>query len=110
VKLILTVLFWFGVIGAVREWRYAKKAGAPIARTEKWYLAGGLMLAVAVSLIGDFAAIVDLFQTRTSVVFWIVLVLIGWTARQMSRRIRGTGASGRKANGPSAVHAADESV
>jgi hypothetical protein len=33
---IISGLLWFGVIGAVREWRYAKKIGAPITRKEKW--------------------------------------------------------------------------
>jgi hypothetical protein len=86
----MSVLFWFGMIGALREWRNAKKLGAPIARTEKWYLFGGLVLAFAVRMIGDsmglFGTLIGLFQTRTSFTFWVAVALIVWTARQMVRR------------------------
>jgi len=83
--MIITVLFWFGVIGAVREWRYAKKIGAPIARAEKWYLVGSVTLAVAVSLIGD---LTRLSRTRTTFPFLLAVALIVWAARQMVRRAR----------------------
>jgi hypothetical protein len=100
---LLTVLFWFGVIGAVREWRAAKKLGAPIARMERWYLAGGIVVAVAVSMIGDsmglFDYLIGLFQTRTSFGFWLVVVLIVWTVRQMVRRTRLTPIDRVKARG-----------
>jgi hypothetical protein len=90
--MMMSILIWFGVIGAVREWRYAKKLGAPIARTEKWYLFGGLVLAFAVSMIGDsiglFGNLIRLFQTRTSFTFWVAVALIVWTVRQMVRRTR----------------------
>ena len=88
----IAVLFWLGVIGAVREWRYANKIGAPIARTEKWYLAGGLVLAFAVSVIGDlmglFGDVTDLLGTRTTAVLWVAAALVVWASRQMVRRTR----------------------
>jgi hypothetical protein len=91
-KLILTLLLWFGLIGAAREWRYAKRMGAPHTRKEILYLAGALLLALVGSIVSDtlglFDGLADLFQTRTSGVFWIVVVLITWTVRQMARRVR----------------------
>jgi hypothetical protein len=38
-RLVIAVLFWVGLFWTVREWRYAKKHGLAIARTEKLYLA-----------------------------------------------------------------------
>jgi hypothetical protein len=35
---IITILFWMGVIGAVREWHYARKHGPPVTRSDKWCL------------------------------------------------------------------------
>ena len=89
---IVSVLLWFGVIGAVREWRYAKKLGTPIARREKWYLAAGVALAFAATLISDMSSLSGhlnvLFGTRATSGFWLAIVLIGWAARQMIRRAR----------------------
>ena len=85
----IAVLFWFGVIGAVREWRYARKIGAPIARREKWYLAVGLVLAFGVSLIGDSIGLTGLdglFRTRATAGFWVAVALVVWSARQMILR------------------------
>jgi hypothetical protein len=32
------VLFWGGVIGIVREWRYSRRHGVPVSTVEKLYL------------------------------------------------------------------------
>jgi hypothetical protein len=88
---IISVLFWFGVFGAVREWRYAKKM-RPLARAEKWYLAGVVVLAFAATLISDMSGLSDhlngLFGTRATSGFWLAIALIGWAVRQMVRRAR----------------------
>lgn len=87
-----SLLLWLGIIGVIREWRYAKRLGAPVTRTEKWYLAGALVLAFALGVIGDATGLTDglrpLLQTGTTAPFLTSIALIAWAARQMMRRVR----------------------
>ena len=86
----IRALFWFGVIGAVREWYYASKAGAPLARAEKWYLVAGFVLAYAVSAIADWIVLSDK-ETTATIQLSLSIVIIVWAARQMVRRTRSRG-------------------
>jgi hypothetical protein len=82
---VITVVLWLGLVGAVREWYYARKGGAPITRTEKWYLAEGLLLAVMLRLVCESIGLAP--RTTTVVYQWsFTLVIVAWAARQMVRR------------------------
>lgn len=56
-RALLFVLFWSGVIGVVREWRYSRKHGLAITRAEKLYLVFALPVIFGLQLVLDLAGI-----------------------------------------------------
>jgi hypothetical protein len=47
-SLALSLLLWFAVIGAVRDWRYMRRGGVHPTRREKWSLVLAIVLCVTV--------------------------------------------------------------
>jgi hypothetical protein len=79
---VIKVLFWIGVVTAIREWYRARKDGVPITRMERWCLGLAVALALLVRLIADLGGmppqtVTAAFQLSLSVGVFV------WAVRRM---------------------------
>ena len=86
-RYVLAILFWVGVFGTVREWRYARKHGMAITRAEKLYLAFVLPLIFGAQLVMDLAGLP--FDVTLSVSLLAMgIALNAWAIKRRIQRTR----------------------
>jgi len=84
-RLVVFVLFWVGVVMAVREWLYARKHGHTITRAEKLYLAMALPLIFGAQLVLDLMGTAQEVSTAGSALA-MALALTAWAIKRRIRR------------------------
>jgi hypothetical protein len=85
VRIVLGLIFWIGLFGTVRQWRYARTHGLPITLGEKLLLILALPLGLALQLAVEEAGFVPGDGTIVTIVAG--LMLNGWAInRQVQRK------------------------